>query len=110
MKKSDLDVYRCPACRSRLSVQNELPEQEPELDSGRLACNVCGAAYPIVNAIPRFAADSNYADSFGLQWAMFPETLLDKNWRAMYEDRFFRTTDFPQSLSGQKVLEVGCGP
>jgi SAM-dependent methyltransferase len=41
---------------------------------------------------------------------MFPQTLLDENWQSMCEDRFFRTTDFPQSLSGQKVLEVGCGP
>jgi 2-polyprenyl-3-methyl-5-hydroxy-6-metoxy-1,4-benzoquinol methylase len=110
MKNLDLETYRCPACRGQLSLKNERVAQEAEVERGQLTCTVCGMAYPIVNAIPRFAPESNYAESFGLEWAMFPRTLLDENWQSSYKDRFFRTTDFPQSLSGQKVLEVGCGP
>ena len=110
MRQSDLEIYRCPACRTQLSLQNEPVEQEAEVETGQLTCKACGAAYPIVNAIPRFAPESNYAKSFGLEWSMFPQTQLDESWQSLYKDRFFRTTDFPQSLAGQKVLEVGCGP
>jgi 2-polyprenyl-3-methyl-5-hydroxy-6-metoxy-1,4-benzoquinol methylase len=80
------------------------------VERGQLACNDCAATYPVVNAIPRFAPESNYADSFGLEWSMFPRTQLDETWQSLYKDRFFRTTDFPDSLAGQKVLEAGCGP
>jgi SAM-dependent methyltransferase len=110
MRKSDLEIYRCPACRAQLSLQNEPVEQDAEVERGQLVCQVCGGAYPIVDSIPRFAPESNYADSFGLEWSTFPQTQLNENWQSLYKDRFFRTTDFPQSLFGQKVLEVGCGP
>jgi SAM-dependent methyltransferase len=110
MKKSDLEVYRCPACQGRLSVQNEFIEQEAEVESGQLVCMGCGVTYPIVDAIPRFAPETNYADSFGIEWSVFSQTLLDQTWQYLYKERFFRTTDFPKSLSEQDVLEVGCGP
>ena len=51
----------------------------------------------------------SYADSFGVEWQRYPRTQLDSNWQRLYRDRFFQTTNFSEHLSGQTVLEVGCG-
>ncbi len=70
-----------------------------------------GNVFPVVSGIPRFVESSNYADSFGLQWNLFSRTQLDKfNGTTISRDRFFAATRWnPESLRGQKVLEVGSG-
>lgn len=43
-----LGILRCPACADR-------PELREEGDE--LVCTVCGRRYPVVNGIPRLAAE-----------------------------------------------------
>jgi ubiquinone/menaquinone biosynthesis C-methylase UbiE/uncharacterized protein YbaR (Trm112 family) len=105
MTTIDLNIYQCPECRGRLAFD------PPQTDGAeRLVCQGCNRNYPIVNGIPRFVPSRNYAESFGAEWAHFPKTLLDADWQQMYRARFAQTTNFPDDLRGQTVLEVGCGP
>jgi SAM-dependent methyltransferase len=71
-----------------------------------------GRQYPIRGGIPRFSGDTNYTDSFGLQWNKFPATQMDRNEAKLRfsEERFFTETAWTlESLAGQDVLEVGSG-
>ncbi len=54
---------------------------------------------------------SNYANSFGVQWAAFRTTQYDsKTGTTRTADRFWRTTKWdPTELRGKTVLEAGCG-
>ncbi len=81
------------------------------MTSGRLACTACMAAYPVVDGVPRFVPDDNYARSFGLQWNAFRQTQLDSySGLTISRDRFFRQTGWqPAALVGRMVLDVGCG-
>lgn len=65
----------------------------------------------IKNFIPRFVFDSNYADSFGLQWNLFRKTQLDSvNGTTLTRDRLYSGTNWdPAKLQGQRILEAGCG-
>lgn len=110
MRHADYDMYRCPACQARLAFESGLPGESGFIESGTLTCQGCRLQYPISNGIPRFVSSNNYAHSFGVEWENRPTTLLDKHWQQIYRDRFFHTTNFPQDLHGQTVLEVGCGP
>lgn len=66
--------------------------------------------YPIVNGIPRFVAPDNHANSFGFQWNLHPQTQFDRNgFSTLSEKRFFEETQWPMDLSGEFILEVGCG-
>jgi 2-polyprenyl-3-methyl-5-hydroxy-6-metoxy-1,4-benzoquinol methylase/uncharacterized protein YbaR (Trm112 family) len=109
VRREDLDVYRCPSCREKLALELGLSDQPDPIETGILVCQNCGLRYQIVNGIPRFVPSSNYANSFGMQWHSFPKTQLDDDWQQIYRDRFFQTTNFPQDLRGQTLLEVGCG-
>ena len=109
MRRVDLDMFRCPGCQGKLTLEPDFVGQLESVDSGTLVCQGCRRKYPIANGIPRFVPSKNYTDSFGLEWKEFPKTLLDGHWRQMSHDRFFHTTDFPPDLRGQTVLEAGCG-
>lgn len=79
---------------------------------GKLACNICHSAFPIIRGIPRFADPEKVddekratAENFGWQWQHF--TQEDKRyeeqflgWIAPVEPDFFRD---------KVVLEGGCG-
>ncbi|MEM7046217.1 MAG: class I SAM-dependent methyltransferase [Pseudomonadota bacterium] len=68
-------------------------------------------SYPIINGIPRFVEDNNYASAFGFQWKKFSKTQLDSYSNlTISEDRLKRVIGFPLSeLNGMKVLEAGSG-
>lgn len=101
---------RCPQCQSRLSLQLESAEP-PEPASGWLECLGCVARYPVVEGIPRFVPIGNYAESFGLLWHLFYQSVLDSALGVHHaRERFLRETGWtPQSLRDRWVLEVGCG-
>ena len=67
--------------------------------------------FPIINGIPRFVENDNYAESFGFQWNLFEETQIDKNSKTTIStDRFYKNTAWTnESLKGKKFLEVGSG-
>jgi SAM-dependent methyltransferase len=67
--------------------------------------------YPIRGGIPRFVQERNYAWNFGLQWDLFARTQLDSHsGLPISAERFWNVTGWePKDLSGQWVLDVGCG-
>jgi len=78
------------------------------------SCLTCpsGHAFPVINGIPRFVAESNYADSFGLQWNHFRRTQLDSYTKLpISRDRLRRCVGETvwKELPGKLVLECGCG-
>lgn len=109
MKRSLLQFLCCPRCRSSLEPLAQESERV-EILEGELACTACRARYPVVRGIPRFVGSQNYARSFGLQWNRFKRTQLDKfSGLDFSRRRFFQTTGWPEDLSGQLVLDAGCG-
>ncbi len=105
-----LDILRCP--RSGQTLQLESPEYEGDrIKAGTLISSDGLERYPIRDFIPRFVPQSNYADSFGMQWNMFRQTQLDSfSGHPISAERFWRTTGWsPEQLRGKWVLDCGCG-
>lgn len=67
--------------------------------------------FPVVNGIPRFVPQDNYASAFGLQWKNFAKTQLDSfNGTKISQERLERCLGFPiEQLKGKNLLEVGSG-
>lgn len=92
--------YLCPTC-----AQGELAGT-----ARGLACGSCGALVPVERGIPRFVPPENYADSFGFQWTRHARTQLDSlTGQPISERRLFGVTEWPRDLSGELILEAGCG-
>ncbi|HJQ10159.1 MAG TPA: methyltransferase domain-containing protein [Gemmatimonadaceae bacterium] len=109
MKKSLLDILRSPVNGTHLSVENAAT-LGGDVVSGELV-SARGDRYPIVDSIPRFVGEENYAQSFGLQWTHFRRTQLDSySGLPISSRRFYTFTGWhPAELAGKRVLEVGCG-
>src|SRR5947209_18195438 len=90
-----LRLFRCPKCRGALDDPGDPPG---------LRCSGCGSVYPIVGGIPRFAGEA-YTASFGRQWNRYDVA------RPEEDEAVFRTKTGcdPRDLSGQLVLDAGCG-
>ncbi len=111
MHTSIVDLLACPHCSGGLYLLDEgRVHVDGSVQSGMLTCKACATRYPIVGSIPRFVSSKNYAKSFGLEWELHSRTQVDRyNGTTISRDRFFRQTWWPADLSGQRVLEVGCG-
>lgn len=80
------------------------------VERGTLHCARCGACYPIVNFIPRFVSDENYAAGFGLEWNRHRRTQYDaRSGVSLSERRFFEETGWPRRLDREIVIEAGSG-
>jgi SAM-dependent methyltransferase len=110
MKRELLALLACPECGENLGLTHTT-EVDGEIQSGRLICQDCSRQFPIVNAIPRFVSDENYAGGFGLQWNRYRRTQLDSySGLPISRERFFRQSGWkPEDLHGRRVLDVGCG-
>ena len=82
-----------------------------EVESAWLVTQDAKFRYPIHNGIPRFVAESNYADNFGMQWNHFRQTQLDSySGVAVSADRFWLATGWSsEAMRGKWVLDIGCG-
>lgn len=110
MRLEHLHLLACPDCQGPLSLLREERRQGDHVLDGQLGCTRCRAAYPIRGGVPRFVPLDNYATGFGLQWNRHARTQLDSfTGVPLTADRFFKDTQWPRNLSGQTVLEVGCG-
>lgn len=105
-----LEIIRCPVTRQRLIVS------QPEYVGDRICSGWLSSAdgnhrYPIRDFIPRFVPESNYADSFGMQWNRFRRTQLDSySGQSISADRFWAATAWSRErLAGAWVLDAGCG-
>ncbi len=109
MKKSHLSILVCPTCRGSLELYDAV-QQHDELDSGQLVCPTCESTAEIVNRVPRFVPSHTYADAFGYQWNMHATTQHDHtSGQPISEKRFFNETRWPRYLTGERILEIGCG-
>ncbi len=67
-------------------------------------------SFSVLDFIPRFSALSNYADSFSLQWGNHPDIMYELDTGlTLFEDRFWKETRWDKNLSGELILEAGCG-
>lgn len=110
MKIELLQLLRCPTTGQRLTLEADANNSQL-IDVGWLASEDGQYRYPIRNGIPRFVPQSNYADNFGMQWNHFRKTQLDSHsGHPISADRFWKATGWrPEDISGQWVLDVGCG-
>jgi len=110
MRLQLIEHLRCPRTGQRLIL--EQPEYRDEwIQSGLLVSEDREYRYPIRDFIPRFVPESNYADSFGMQWNKFRQTQLDSySGHPISADRFWKATGWrPEDIAGQWVLDAGCG-
>jgi len=110
MRVELLDLLRCPESKQRLRL-DAAEERGGEIYSGWLISDNGKSRYPIHDFIPRFVAESNYADNFGFEWNKFRQTQLDSyTGHPISTARFWRATGWhPEELQHSLVLDVGCG-
>ena len=67
--------------------------------------------YTVIEDIPRFVENENFASPFGLQWNTFRKAQLDSYTKtSMSEDRVRTALQVPlESIKGLKIIEVGSG-
>jgi SAM-dependent methyltransferase len=85
---------------------------QPLIRVGDHLRDASGNRFSIVNGVPRITEAPNYSESFGVQWARFAKTQLDRDAAGLQlsSRRFFAETRWPaESLAGQDILEVGSG-
>jgi SAM-dependent methyltransferase len=70
-----------------------------------------GKRFPVINGIPRFVPQDNYAQGFGKQWNIFRRTQLDSfTGLKLSEERLRRCIgEDLKNLDGKLVLEAGSG-
>ena len=109
MKIELVELLLCPQTGQELILVGANPQQD--IESGWLITKDRRQCYPIQGGIPSFVSQSNYADSFGIQWNIFRKTQLDSHsGHPISATRFWKATGWePQNLKAQWVLDVGCG-
>jgi SAM-dependent methyltransferase len=110
MNSSSVECLRCIACGAPLRAESASAIENGEIHQGQLICTSCGRVFPIVRSIARFVPSEDYAHSFGYQWNFFDKTQLDSHMgNDLSRERFFATTQWPNKMDGQQILEAGCG-
>ena len=104
-------MLACPACEGPLRLASVTAEDTAtgEISEGKLECSAHGL-FPIARHIPRFVASESYAASFGFQWNRFDRIQVDSVMQNdLSRERFYKTTGWPARLTGERILEAGCG-
>jgi 2-polyprenyl-3-methyl-5-hydroxy-6-metoxy-1,4-benzoquinol methylase/uncharacterized protein YbaR (Trm112 family) len=110
MFRDHLSYLVCPSCRGDLGLASVIEEADRSIETGSLRCEACSRTYDIVRGVPRFVPSDNYAESFGWQWNVHPQTQYDSHTSTdISAKRFFDETLWPRNLDHQTILEVGCG-
>lgn len=108
MKPEFLCYLRCPKTGSPLTLEIT-EEQNGRIKTGILR-NVTGESWPIIDFVPRFVEQGNYADNFGLEWKIHARTQFDADaGHQMSEERVFGVTGWNRNLEGEVILEAGSG-
>ena len=109
MQEKYLTLLRCPYNGKKLHCKNIIKKNE-KIKEGILIEPSSGNEYPIVNFIPRFVPEENYARSFGYQWNIHYRTQYDKqSGYSSSQERFENVSKWGNNLSDELILEVGCG-
>ena len=109
MKTELLEILRCPKSGKKLIFKSD--ESNDTNDKGLLISDDMKFQYKVINSIPRFVNQLNYADNFGLQWNKFSKTQLDSySGHPISAERFWKATGWRKSeLRNKWVLDIGCG-
>ena len=109
MKRKHLPLLFCFKCQVPLHLESG-QVREHDIYEGVLRCPTCDRQHLIEKGIPRFVPKENYASGFGFQWNKHARTQLDQfSGTNISEERFFKETKWPRTLTGEVILEVGCG-
>lgn len=110
MDSDFLSALRCPITKQRLMLV-ESPDAGTDDTETELRSEDGSHSYPVIDGIPRFVPQSNYADNFGKQWNEFRLTQLDSHsGHPITAKRFWKATGWsPSDIEGQWVLDIGCG-
>jgi SAM-dependent methyltransferase len=110
VRENHLHYLACPQCHGDLTIRSVAKRSGAVLETAELACVDCHSTYPIIQHIPRFVSNANYASSFGHEWTIHAKTQYDDYSKAnVSETRFFEETGWPRDLSGEIILEAGSG-
>jgi len=111
MDLKSVEWLRCIGCGSPVKVDSpESARNNGNIEEGSLACVSCGRVFPVVRSMARFVPSEDYAHSWGYQWNLFDKTQLDSHsGNNLSHERFFATTQWPEKMEGQTILEAGCG-
>jgi len=111
MHRHHLELLVCPKTGRPLTLQEDTVTLENnQIKSGVLTEPISGNEYPILNFIPRFVPEDNYANSFGLEWNIHSKTQYDDySGLSISRNRFERETRWDHDLRGEYVLECGSG-
>lgn len=110
MRIEHLRHLACPECRLPFELGRQDHWEGEHLMEGTLRCGKCRQEYPVRGGVPRFVPADNYASGFGLQWNRHASTQLDSfTGVPLTTNRFYKDTQWPKDLTGQTILEVGCG-
>ena len=110
MKLDYLKYLVCPQTRRQLQLLEPCIAENGRIKEGELLEPVSGNKYPIVNFIPRFVPQENYASNFGLEWNIHSRTQYDENSGfSLSKERFEKETGWSSDLRGENILEVGSG-
>jgi len=110
LREKFLKHLACPTCHSDLGIKSVAQRRGDILETAQLACQGCPAVYPVLNCIPRFVSNDNYASGFGLEWTRHARTQYDSYTGVkLSETRFFGETHWPRNMPGEIILEVGSG-
>jgi len=100
-------LLRCPQTATPLTLDNAALDGR-RVRRGDLVAPA-GHRYPIVDFIPRFVANDNYAASFGFQWHKHARTQQEVLGAAVSRQRLFGVSGWPADMAGELVLEAGSG-
>ncbi|HTT84154.1 MAG TPA: methyltransferase domain-containing protein [Rhizomicrobium sp.] len=109
MNPAFLDFLRCPKTGAKLEcVDGEFVQGR--IRRGLLRVPGAPHAYPIIDFIPRFVQNENYAENFGLEWNIHSRTQYDAaSGHDTSHRRFVEETRWPHDLRGEIILEIGSG-
>jgi SAM-dependent methyltransferase len=110
MRLDLLHVLVCPKTKQPLQLGESCVVEDARVKEGVLIEPVSSNRYPIVDYIPRFVPQENYAQNFGLEWNLHDKTQYDEySGFSVSRERFEKETRWGSDLRGQMILEVGSG-
>ncbi len=110
MRKDTLQHFVCPSCESGLLLERVAENEGDQIKTASLICTAGQHRFDITGFITRFVSTHDVTSSFGFEWNKHPKTQFDSlNGMRLSEERFFRQTNWPKNLVGEKILEVGSG-
>jgi len=110
VRADNLEHLVCPSCHGSLQLERTAEKESDRIKNASLICSTGQHRFQVSGFIPRFVLPDKITSAFGFEWNKHPRIQFDSvNGMRLSEERFFRQTNWPRDLSGQKILEVGSG-